>query len=135
MELEQEIMAGIGFHGHFDWYNGSGDCGNIRREAIRRVKDAIQQSHRAGKEIDGPRDSLISLLPRIEATEKSDYSLTKTWQASSYVIAAHIHAHFESDKQNYYARFERDLREKFLGPSVRRERSSSKSDPNMWPHS
>ena len=51
VQLEQEIMMAIGLGNHYSWYNGSGSCGYIAREAIGLLPKAIQKAVDDNKEI------------------------------------------------------------------------------------
>lgn len=93
LELEQTIMTEIGLHSNYRWFNGSGSCAHIRRQAAERLREAIQRHHDAAEEIVPPDERLIEEVKRIaRSVDESEYSLTKTWEACSYIVAAHIHA-------------------------------------------
>jgi hypothetical protein len=92
LELETEVMRDIGLGNHYSWFNGSGSCRWIRQEAARKLPDAIKERHEKGESIAEPDEELCATLTRIAQTsDTSEYSLTKTWEAVSYVIAVHIH--------------------------------------------
>lgn len=88
--LEQTIMAEVGFHSHYNWYNGSGSCVSIRERAVHLLAGAIQEQHDAGGAIAAPDYTLIDLAKRAVAEEDSQYGLTLTWRVVSDVIRAHM---------------------------------------------
>ncbi len=92
MPLEETVMREIGLGNHYNWYNGSGSCRYIRQKAADTLSDVIQKHHDNGEAIAPPDTALIQVLKRVASVgDDSDYSLTKTWQAASYIIAEHIH--------------------------------------------
>lgn len=91
MELESKIMAEIGLGMHYNWYNGSGSCDYIRREAAEKLAKAIEKHHKAGDRIAPPDKELVELVKEATGYEEDSSILTKTWVVASYVIAAHIH--------------------------------------------
>ena len=92
LELESVIMKEIGLGQHFNWYNGSGSCRGIRQEAANKVTEVIQKYHDAGESIALPDRDLIETLKQVALFgDTGEYSLTKTWEVASYVIAEHIH--------------------------------------------
>jgi hypothetical protein len=117
LELESEIMNEIGLGQHYNWYNGSGSCQYIRQEAANRVAPAIQKYHEAGEPIAQPDEDLVAILKRVAAIgDNSQYSLTKTWKAASYVIAEHIHqaGATEQDRTKAYGRLKQYVEKTFL---------------------
>jgi hypothetical protein len=100
LELESTIMREIGFGQHYTWHNGSGGCGGTRRAALKRLPVALQAHHDAGEAIAPPNHPLLTFLDLIELHEEADYlySLTKTWQASSDAIRAHMEAGARPDE-------------------------------------
>ena len=113
LELETQIMMEIGFGNHYNWYNGSLSCRGIRIEAVNRLSDKIQIHHDRGEEIAAPNYNLIETLKRI-AEEESEYDLTKTWQAASYVIAAHMAKTSEEERAEAYRNLNEYLKSNFL---------------------
>ena len=100
LELETKIMGEIGLGNHYNWYNGSGSCRYIRIVAANRLHSTIQKYHDRGEEIAPPHNLLISMVKDIAENVDSDaYTLTKTWQAASYVIAEHIHQAKASEEE------------------------------------
>lgn len=89
LPMEDEIMREIGLGNHYSWFNGSGSCGGIRKAAARRLPDALRAHGIA------PHMPLLRLLERVAEQEGQNgrdyqYVLTKTWQACSTVIRAHM---------------------------------------------
>src|SRR5689334_4096267 len=98
VHLESEIMNAIGLGNHYSWYNGSGSCEYIRKEAVKRLPQAINDKVAAGEKIAPPEHDLIRLAISVALNEPRDTTLTKTWEVCSYVIQAHIElAHMEPD--------------------------------------
>ena len=95
VQLEQEIMMAIGLGNHYSWYNGSGSCGYIAREAIGLLPKAIQKAVDDNKEIAPPMMNLINQL-RPLPDKDGKYGLTDTWVACSYVIQEHIYEYYRS---------------------------------------
>jgi hypothetical protein len=117
LELEYVIMAEIGFGQNYSWYNGSGSCQFMRRDAANRIAPAIQKHHDAGEPIAQPDEGLVAILKRVAAIgDDSPYSLTKTWQAASYIIAEHIHQSgaTEKDKAEAYGMLKQYIERTFL---------------------
>jgi hypothetical protein len=114
MELESRIMAEIGLHTHYNWFNGSGSCAGIRRAAVELLPKAIAKHKKAKEKIKIPSSRMMKLLRNVaDYGDESMYSLTKTWQACSEAIAACIHAghgdkeimaHIEKYIEENYAR-------------------------------
>jgi hypothetical protein len=126
LELETEVMRDIGLGNHYNWFNGSGSCRWIRQEAARKLLDAIKKRHEKGESIAEPDEELCATLTRIAQTsDTSEYSLTKTWKAASYVIAEHIHQATATPekRKEAYARMLKYLQEHYL--VGRRENFSS----------
>ena len=123
LPLEQKIMGEIGLGQHYGWYNGSGSCQYIRRDAADKLAAAIQKHHDQDDEIVPPNHSLIALVKQIAHYGDNDrYTLTKTWVAASYVIAHHIHA-FSLDAQKAAksaADLRRYLTKTYLSPERQR---------------
>lgn len=93
LPLESTIMAEIGLGQNYSWFNGSGSCGYIRKKAVKRLSDVTKKHHYAApKEIALPDEDMLNLLTEVaNRGDKSEYSLTNTWVAASYIIAHHIH--------------------------------------------
>jgi hypothetical protein len=92
MELEAKIMGEIGLAQHFNYFNGSGSCEYIRKDAANKLGEAISNNVASG-EIASPNARVIGAVKRVaQIGDDSQDSLTKTWQAASEAIAAHIHA-------------------------------------------
>jgi len=87
MELEEKVMAAIGLGQHYNWYNGSGSCEYIRKNAANKLAEAMQ--------IEGitPNNTLVGLVRQAaQKLDDSEYTLTNTWQVASDVIQTHIRA-------------------------------------------
>lgn len=92
LELETAIMEEIGLGNHHSWYSGSGSCRFIRQEAAEKLPDIIRKHKLKGDSVAEPDERLCEALKEIaQVGDTSEYSLTKTWKAASYVIATHIH--------------------------------------------
>jgi hypothetical protein len=100
-QLEDKIMAEIGLGQNYRWYNGSGSCEYIRKEAVAQLKQKLENYREEGYKIAPTSELLVGTLQRIaNSFESSRYSLTNTWQALSYVIAEHLHtANLSPDEQ------------------------------------
>ena len=117
LPLEEVVMREIGLGNHYNWYNGSGSCRYIRQKAAEAVTGAIQKHHDAGDEIAPPDDKLIGVMKRIaNYGDRSEYSLTNTWIAASYVIAEHIHYAnaSEEDRRKAFDRLAEYLEKEYL---------------------
>src|SRR3989344_6606488 len=117
LELEEEIMREIGLGQHYSFYNGSGSCEPIRRTAVSRLKDIINKKRSEGKKIAPPNLGLIKILEDINKFgEESQYSLTNTWHAISYVIAEHIHQAKSKaqEREEAYDRMSKYLKNRYL---------------------
>lgn len=126
--LEQEIMEAIGLGMHYNWYNGSCSCAGRAQQAARKLSGVIQSAHDAGKEISAPDNGLIRLA---NIREPNDATLTKTWQACSYIIQAHIYlysAKDDRDKAEIIRTFTQGVRR--LGPT--REEDMAKERGNVF---
>ncbi len=92
LELETEVMRDIGLGNHYNWFNGSGSCRGIRQEAAKKLPEAIKKRYEKGESIAEPDGQLCATLTQIaQSSDTGEYSLTKTWEAASYIIAEHIH--------------------------------------------
>jgi len=100
-QLEDKIMAEIGLGQNYLWYNGSGSCEYIRKEAVASLRQKLEDYQEKGYKIAPTSELLVSTLQRIaNSYESSKYSLTNTWQALSYVIAEHLSvANMSPDEQ------------------------------------
>ena len=82
VELEQTVMAAIGLGQHYNWYNGSGSCGYIRRDAVERLAGAAKKH---GLSIAPAWQKHCETAIRVDACD-SEYTLTNVWIACSYAI-------------------------------------------------
>lgn len=116
-QLEQEIMREIGLGMHYDWRNGSGSCEYIRKDAAKRLPDALQAYHNQGKEVAAPNNDLCNLLYQVARNEEDRYTLTNTWCAASYIIQAHLylyHAKSKQEQQKIIKDFSESIRNSYL---------------------
>lgn len=111
LPLEETIMREIGLGASYSWHNGSGSCGYQAKESAGKLTDLIKNHANAGEQIAQPIHSLIALAGRIADTEPDTYTLTRTWEACSYIIAAHIH---EFHSPGEAAKTEEYLRKHYL---------------------
>ncbi len=73
LELEQKIMSEIGMSNDPSYYNGSGSCGPIARNAGRSIATAISLAAVEGEKIVQPIAILTELVKMTADTEPSDY--------------------------------------------------------------
>ena len=92
LPLEATIMEEIGLGNHYSYYNGSGSCQFIRKKAADKLQIIIKE-YRLRGEIIGEADArLCAILKQIASNgDQSEFSLTNTWKAASYIVAEHIH--------------------------------------------
>lgn len=115
MELESKIMGDIGLAQHFHYFNGSGSCEYIRKQAAEKLEGAIMDN--ASGEIASPNYQVIGVVKRVaQVGDDSQYSLTNTWQAASDAIAAHIHAASlePAQRKQFFEETARDLEQQYL---------------------
>jgi len=98
LELETTIMQEIGLGQNYRWFNGSGSCEYIRRDAMNKLPAAIRKHHDAGEQIAAPNDRLMFLAREAASWDESQYVLTKAWEIASYIIAAHLHGYYDADE-------------------------------------
>ena len=120
LELETQIMMEIGLGNHYSWYNGSPSCGYIQVDAAKRLHEKIQIHHDRGEGIATPNFELTETVRRI-ADEGDDLELTKTWEAVSYVIAAHIHQANvpERERMKAFEGLNEYLREHYISKEIK----------------
>lgn len=110
---EDEIMKAIGLGMPYQWFNGSG-CDHPRREAARKLPQALRD---AGFE---PDDRLMGLVKEV-ADSEGRYELTRTWQACSDVIRAHMergnldHAEWGAWVEYLFREYRPEVKEDFYG--------------------
>jgi len=122
MPLEETIMREIGLGANYNWFNGSGSCRYIRQTAADKLASVIQKHQEAGEEIAAPDNHLVAVLKRVaQIGDESDYSLTRTWQAASYVIAEHIRQakSTDQDKLAGYENLKSYIEQNYFGRSNR----------------
>jgi len=98
VELEQAIMREIGLGNHYSWFNGSGSCEYIRREAVNRLP-AIAQGH--GLTISKKWLAQCKTANQVDQVDGNQYSLTNTWITCSYAIQDAIYRKEGGDKAGY----------------------------------
>jgi hypothetical protein len=112
LPLESEVMTGQ------------------RWASARKLPDAIKTRHDAGEPIAAPHAPLVKLaLEAAENLDLGEYTLTRTWQVCSEVIAAHIHAHGlkGADRTQFLARSAATIRHHYgLDPVPRRAQDWAK---------
>lgn len=89
LPTEDEIMREIGLGNHYSWFNGSGSCAGIRKAAVRKLPEVLRAHDLT------PHLQLVRVLERVAESEGQNgqdylYVLTKTWQACSTAIRAHM---------------------------------------------
>jgi pyrroloquinoline quinone (PQQ) biosynthesis protein C len=82
VELEQTIMREIGLGNHYNWFNGSGSCAGIAREAVDSLSRIAKQYNLA---ISVEWMEHCRKAVRVD-TCSSNYTLTNTWITCSYAI-------------------------------------------------
>jgi hypothetical protein len=84
VDMEQEVMRDIGLSPHYHYFNGSGSCQWIRKEAIEKLPGALEAR---GLSLS---IAWAALLRRADLADSYDgpgqYSLTNVWIACSYAI-------------------------------------------------
>ena len=123
MPLEETIMSEIGLGANYQWFNGSGSCRYLRQKAAEKLADAIQKHLDAGEEIAPPDTELVALVKRVaQVGDQSEYELTKTWQAASYVIAEHIHQArgSEENRREAYERLKQYIEQNYISAHANR---------------
>lgn len=122
LELETEIMEEIGLGGHYNFYNGSGSCGGIRRSAAKKLSVVIDEHYKKGAQIAQHDVRLCSILSDIATFgDSGEYVLTKTWEAASDIIATHIHQAQAKpeDREERFRIVEEHLKNRYLGSRER----------------
>ncbi len=83
VELEQTVMREIGLGSNYNWFNGSGSCEYIRRDAVDKLAKVASN-----------RELVISekwlkhcrIANQVDQVDGGKYTLTNTWIACSYAI-------------------------------------------------
>lgn len=83
VELEEMIMAEIGLGSNYRWFNGSGSCGYIRRNAVDELPK-VAKKH--GLTIAPSWLNHCREADEVDQVDGEQYSLTNTWIACSYAI-------------------------------------------------
>lgn len=82
LELEQTIMREIGLGNHYTWFNGSGSCAGIARQA---VQSLVSVAKKHNLSINSQWMAHCHKAVRVD-TCSGNYTLTNTWIACSYAI-------------------------------------------------
>jgi len=83
VELEETIMREIGLGQHYSWFNGSGSCGGIAREAVDRLAGTMEKH---GLTLSPQWFAHCKKAIGVDMFGGGIYSLTNTWVACSYAI-------------------------------------------------
>lgn len=83
VELEETIMREIGLVHHYSWYNGSGSCAYIAREAVDRLGAAMEKH---GLTLSPQWLAHCKKALRVDRFGGGEYTLTNTWVTCSYAI-------------------------------------------------
>lgn len=103
IEIDQEIMTeiGLGSPSGYQWYNGSGSCGGVRRAAAKALPEALLARGMA------PDRGLMNLVAAVahkgeRPPEMVDdrYVLTRTYQCISDVIRYHTGPHVSEGERS-----------------------------------
>ena len=92
LPLEKKIMQEIGLGMNYRYYNGSGSCRFLAKQAADKLPSAIKKHADAGEEIITPHFRLCKMASSFVGFEGSDYELTAAWQACATIIRAHMDA-------------------------------------------
>jgi len=142
LELETQIMREIGLGMHYNWYGGSGSCREIRLNAVEKLPNILKAYHALGlklkdrySHVDSPNKQLIDLLSRISLESDNDsYTLQNTWEAASYIIAAHIHNADSTNEQKAkaYENLRKQLEKIYLRKTTEDFPMESKYDSSCY---
>lgn len=83
VELEQTVMREIGLGNHYNWFNGSGSCEYIRRDAVNKLPQAAQKHSLT---ISPKWLAHCKTANQVDQADGEQYTLTNTWIACSYAI-------------------------------------------------
>lgn len=114
-DLTGEIISDIGFPKNISDYNGTTECGAIKKKAIEKLPGVIENYNQLGEPIDHPNKGLIKVLQRI-ANEEAMTTFATTLQAARYVIRTHIdYANLDPvDKEKAYRNAQRKLENEYI---------------------
>jgi hypothetical protein len=107
LELETDILLRVGLGRHFNWSNGSGSCGAVRRSAIDKLPVAIQESHTADPSAIAPPYAPLIEVYKDAAQVGDMYTLTTAWQVASDVIRVHMDVAHLTDEAERIARMDK----------------------------
>lgn len=103
IEIDQEIMAeiGLGSLSGYNWYNGSGSCGGVRRAAAKALPEALLARGMS------PDRGLMNLVAAVAHKGErppegvsADYVLTRTYQCIADVIRYHTGPHVSESERS-----------------------------------
>lgn len=83
VELEEKVMREIGLGNHYSWFNGSGSCGYIRRDAVANLQEIMAKN---GLSLSKAWFSHCTKALNVDMIDGRNYTLTNTWVACSYAI-------------------------------------------------
>lgn len=82
VELEEKVMRKIGLGQHYNWFNGSGSCGYIARNAVDNLLRVAQKNNLVITDV------WLAHCRKALRVDGSvgNFTLTNTWIACSYAI-------------------------------------------------
>ena len=83
LPLEETIMNEIGLGAHYSWFNGSGSCEYICRDAVNKLSATLQKH---GMTLDPKWLALCREANLVDQVNSGQYGLTNTWIVCSYAI-------------------------------------------------
>jgi len=83
VELEEKVMREIGLGNHYGWFNGSGSCAHIARNAVDKLASAMKEN---GLSLSKKWEKHCRKANQVDQFDGGNYSLTNTWIACSYAI-------------------------------------------------
>ena len=81
--LEQEVMSLIGLGSHYTYFNGSGSCRYIARNAVDKLAGAMESKSLS---ISSSWKRHCKKALEVDQFDGNGYSLTNTWISCSYAI-------------------------------------------------
>ncbi len=126
------VMDRIGFGRPVQYYEGSSALNILRRDAARRLADAISAERNAGSAIHLPSQGIVDVVHRVAEREGSgpirygapSTTLRSTYSAASDAIAIHVIAAGlkEKARESFFLDAESYLRKKYLSVQLRTPR-------------
>ena len=83
VELEQTVMREIGLGNHYSWFNGSGSCEYIRRDAVQHL---LEKAATHGLTISPEWLKYCKIALQVDAINSGRWGLTNVWIVCSYAI-------------------------------------------------